>query len=156
MFLQIALGSVLMLATIAVSGVSLWWVETRLRRYHDWLAQPPHVAKLSLLLCGAAVWVMGIVTFGVWLWALTFLTLGVLPALEPCVYFALVSFTTLGYGDVLLPHEWRLLGGMAAANGFINFGLLIASLTEALRVVRIAQIAQEKHARGEPAAQRQK
>ena len=143
MIVQIALGACLMLVTIAVSGISLWWVERWLRHRHGWLVVPPHAAKLVLLLCGAAVWVMGIVTVGVWLWALAFLALGVLPGLEPCVYFALVSYTTLGYGDVLLPHEWRLLGGMAAANGFITFGLLVASLTEALRMVRLAQIAQE-------------
>lgn len=143
MVLQIALGSTLMLITIAVSGISLWWVETLLRRHHDWLTHPPHAPKLLMLLCAAAVWVLGIVTFGVWLWALTFWTLHLFSGLEPSVYFALVSFTTLGYGDVLLPQEWRLLGGMAAANGFINFGILIASLTEALRMVRLAQIAHQ-------------
>ena len=84
---------------------------------------------------------MGLLTIWVWLWALTFYALELFPGLEPCVYFALVSFTTLGYGDVLLPHEWRLLGGMTAANGFLNFGILVASLTEALRNVRLAQIA---------------
>ena len=69
--------------------------------------------------------------------------LGLFDALEPAVYFALVSFTTLGYGDLLLPDGWRLLGGMAAANGFMTFGILIASLVEALRHVRVAQIARE-------------
>jgi Ion channel len=144
MILQIALGSTLMLLTIAVSGLCLWWVERHLRRAQGWLVRPPHGPKLILLLCGAAVWAMGIVTFGVWLWALTFYNLGLFPTLEASVYFALVSFTTLGYGDLLLPHEWRLLGGMTAANGFMNFGMLIASLTEALRIVRLAQIAGER------------
>lgn len=144
MFVQIAIGSVLMLVTIAVSGFCLWVVETWLRRRHDWLTRPPHGPKLMLLLCGAAVWILGIVTFGVWLWALAFFALGLFPALEPSVYFALVSFTTLGYGDLLLPIEWRLLGGMAAANGFITFGILIASLIEALRHVRLAQIARDQ------------
>lgn len=146
MFAQIALGTGLMLLTIAVAGISLWWVETRLRRHHDWLTRTPHGPKLMVLLCGAAVWVLGIVTFGVWLWALTFRLLGLFDALEPAVYFALVSFTTLGYGDLLLPAAWRLLGGMAAANGFVTFGILIASLVEALRHVRIAQITREGRA----------
>ncbi len=143
MFAQIALGTALMLLTIAAAGISLWWVETLLRRHHDWLTRAPHGPKLMVLLCGAAVWVLGIVTFGVWLWALTFRLLGLFDALEPAVYFALVSFTTLGYGDLLLPDGWRLLGGMAAVNGFVTFGILIASLVEALRHVRVAQIARE-------------
>ncbi|WP_284163929.1 ion channel [Frigidibacter sp. SD6-1] len=141
MVLQILIGAFLMLTTIAVAGASLWRVELWLRRRHDWLVQAPHGPKLLLLLCAGALWVMGLLTIWVWLWALTFYALGLFPGLEPCVYFALVSFTTLGYGDVLLPHEWRLLGGMTAANGFLNFGILVASLTEALRNVRLAQIA---------------
>lgn len=140
MVLQIAIGSGLMMATIAFSGLCLWWVETRLRRHHDWLTREPHGPRLALLLFGAAVWVMRVLTFGVWLRALTFYGLGLFSGLEPCVYFSLVSYTTLGYGDLLLPTEWRLLGGMAAANGYVTFGILIASLSEALRQVRLAQI----------------
>ena len=67
------------------------------------------------------------------------LLLGVSPDLEHAVYFALVSFTTLGYGDVLLPVGWRILGGMAAANGLLNFGLMTAVLVEALRDLRLRQ-----------------
>jgi hypothetical protein len=87
----------------------------------------------------AALWILGIVTFGVWLWAGLFYWLGLFPTVEECVYFALVSFTTLGYGDLVLPVGWRLLGGMAAANGFLTFGLLIAMLVEALRHIRLGQ-----------------
>ena len=53
----------------------------------------------------------------------------------------LVAYTTLGFGDILLPQEWRLLGGMASANGLLNFGLLTAMLVEVLRYVRVEQIA---------------
>jgi len=140
MFIQIAVGTGLMLTTIAVSGASLWLVETWLRRHHGWLIQEPHAPKLMVLLCGAAIWLLGVVTFGVWLWALCLYVLDLFPALEPAVYFALVSFTTLGSADIALPVGWRLLGGMAAANGFVTFGILIASLVEALRLVRVAQI----------------
>jgi hypothetical protein len=129
----------MMLITIIVSGISLWVLETWLRRAHRWLVREPHAPKLMVILMVAAVWILGIVTFGVWLWAGLFYWLGLFPTLEECVYFALVSFTTLGYGDLVLPIGWRLLGGMAAANGFLTFGLLIAMLVEALRHIRLGQ-----------------
>jgi hypothetical protein len=44
----------------------------------------------------------------------------------------MVSFTTLGFGDVTLPHDWRLLSGIIAANGLILFGLNTAFLIEIL------------------------
>lgn len=140
MFEQIAIGSVLMLTTILFTGATLLVVEALIRRLHSWLTREPHGPKLATLLIGAAVWVMGVVTVDVWVWALALDMLGVLPTLEASVYFALVSFTTLGYGDLVLPHEWRLLGGMCGANGFMIFGFVIAMLVEALRHVRIGQI----------------
>ena len=60
--------------------------------------------------------------------------------LEASVYFSLVAYTTLGFGDILLPNDWRLLSGMAAANGLLNFGLLTAILVETLRQIRLGQI----------------
>ena len=42
---------------------------------------------------------------------------------EGTLYFAFASFTTLGYGDVLIAaREWRLLGPVAAMNGILLFG----------------------------------
>ena len=84
------------------------------------------------------------ITLDVWLWAFAFQYLGVFPDLEHAVYFALVSFTTLGYGDLLLPTEWRILGGMAAANGLLNIGLMTAFMIEALRHIRVRQIELEQ------------
>jgi hypothetical protein len=38
----------------------------------------------------------------------------------------MVTFTTLGYGDVLLDERWRLMAAFEAANGIIIFGLTTA------------------------------
>ena len=74
------------------------------------------------------------------MWAFAMMGLGIFDSLELSVYFSLVAFTTLGFGEILLPEEWRLLGGMAAANGLLNFGLVTAILVEALRQIRTHQI----------------
>lgn len=139
MFLQIALGSALLTTTILIGAASAMGVELALASMRDWLRGPPHRPKLLLVIAAVLLWVLGTITVGVWLWAFAFHLLGVFATLEQSVYFALVTFTTLGFGDLLLPLEWRLLGGMAAANGFLSFGLLTALLVEALRQVRIDQ-----------------
>ncbi len=141
MFIQIALGSVLLFVSIMIAGASFWLMEVSLVRMRPWLIRPPHRPKLMLMLCIAAVWILAQMTAGVWVWALTLMALDVFETLELSVYFALVAFTTLGFGDVLLPVEWRLLGGMAAANGLLNIGLVTALLVEALRQIRLQQIA---------------
>lgn len=147
MTLQIALGSLILIASIFISGTAFWGMEAALLRFRPWLIRKPHRPKLIALICLAALGALGIVTIAVWIWALTFWSLGVFDTLETCVYFALVVFTTLGYGDLLLPPEWQLLGGMAAVNGLMNIGLLTALMLEAGRYVRRIQIETQRESR---------
>lgn len=141
MLVQIALGSVLMLLSIVIAGISFWVMEVALLCFGPWLARRPHRPKLPLILMIAAVWIMAQLTVGVWIWALTLWSLGIFATVELSVYFSLVAFTTLGFGDVLLPQDWRLLAGMAAANGLLNMGVLTAILVEGVRQVRDVQLA---------------
>jgi polyferredoxin len=136
---QIALGSALLMFSIVIQALTAMLLEVALVRHHAWLTREPHRLKLVIVVIVVGIAVLGVITLGAWIWALMFHVLGVFPTLEESLYFALVSFTTLGFGDVLLPKEWRLLAGMAAANGLLNFGLLTALLVEALRHIRIKQ-----------------
>ncbi|MGD9916912.1 MAG: ion channel [Paenirhodobacter sp.] len=140
MWVQILIGSAMMLLTVVVAGLSAWLMEWAFAKSHFWLLRDPHRPKLMLVVLITALWALAMVTAGVWLWAACFRFLGIFITWEAAVYFALVSYTTLGYGDILLTHEWRILGGMAAANGLLNIGLLTAMLVEALRHVRLGQL----------------
>jgi Ion channel len=140
MFIQIALGTGLLVINILIMAMAAFLLEVAFRRLHPWLIRPPQRPKLLLMLVAVCLWVLAVVTCGVWLWALALNGLGALPDLETAVYFALVAFTTLGLGDVVAPQEWRILSVMAAVNGFLSFGLLTALLVEALRQVRLAQL----------------
>ena len=149
MFTQIATGSGLLTLNIIVAALAAFWLELAFRWLHPWLLRPPQRPRLLLLLIGVGLWVLAVITAGVWIWALAYRMLGALPDLETAVYFSLVSFTTLGFGDVILPEGWRLLAGMEAANGFLSFGLLTALLVEALRQVRLSQIETRRRAQDE-------
>ena len=140
MLVQIVAGSVLLTMNIIVAAVAAFVLEVVFQQAHPWLVRPPQRPKLMVLLIGVGLWVLAVITTGVWIWALAYWALGALPDLEHSVYFSLVSFTTLGFGDVLLDKDWRILSGMEAANGFLSFGLLTALLGETLRQVRLAQL----------------
>ncbi|HNQ92226.1 MAG TPA: potassium channel family protein [Alphaproteobacteria bacterium] len=68
----------------------------------------------------------------IWLWAVLFYVLegDVLGNFENALYFASSTFTTVGYGDVVLPESWRILSGSTAINGMIIFGWLTAFIFE--------------------------
>ena len=76
------------------------------------------------------VWVLTICMFfaiviEVWVWVLAYLyspELTDLPDPHTAFYFSMVTFTTPGYGDVVLSGGWRTLASIQAANGVIIFG----------------------------------
>lgn len=136
---QIAIGSAVIVATIVLVGLFAMATTAAVARAGPWLVRAPHRPKLMLILIALLLAIQAAVSVCVWLWALTFWALGLFPAMEPALYFAVVSFTTLGFGDILLPVDWRLLSGFAASNGLLLFGLFTAFLVEIMRRVRDEQ-----------------
>jgi len=54
------------------------------------------------------------------------------PDWRDSLYFSLITFTTLGYGDIHPLPETRLVAGVEAALGYLYMGLLVAYLMTAL------------------------
>jgi hypothetical protein len=74
------------------------------------------------LVCGVVVMMFFVSVLEVLVWAVTYLALDAIQDLEQAFYFSMVTFTTLGYGDVVLSERWRILSSFEAANGIIMFG----------------------------------
>ena len=106
---------------------------TAFRRYGGPMAHGPKFFRDSLLLVLLVFWLLSSHLIGIVIWAGAYVHLSVLDGWEPALYFSAASYTTLGFGDVLLPDEWRLMSGANAACGFLLFGLSGAVLFEAVR-----------------------
>jgi hypothetical protein len=57
------------------------------------------------------------------LWAFAFLMVGEISTFEKAFYFSTQNYTALGYGDIIVSEQWRLLGPLEAINGILLFGL---------------------------------
>ena len=66
-------------------------------------------------------------------WALLYSALGAFEDFETAVYFSGVTFTSLGYGDVVLDGRMRLLAPLQAANGLMMFGITTALFIAAVQ-----------------------
>ena len=56
-----------------------------------------------------------------------------LPDFATAVYFSLVSYTTIGYGDVLLSPSLRIVGAMEGIVGTFMFGLSVGLIVALLQ-----------------------
>ncbi|MCI4662385.1 MAG: potassium channel family protein [Neomegalonema sp.] len=130
--LQILLGS---LVLALCGGVHVWALALGARLLHR-IARAS-VAKRGILhsfkIVGAA---FAIIVFAhsaeVWIWAFALAPLSDFADLEKTLYFALVTYTTLGYGDVVLGPDARIFAAMSSVTGLLTFGLSTAFLAAAL------------------------
>jgi len=61
-------------------------------------------------------------------WALLFVTLGEFELFANAFYHSAVNFASLGYGDLVMSEEHRLLGALEALNGVLMVGVSTAVL----------------------------
>jgi len=84
--------------------------------------------KIAILIGLAFILIVFAHTVQIWVWAVAFLFVDALDTLESAVYFSLVTYTTLGYGDVTLQSDLRIFGAFASVTGLLTFGLSTAFL----------------------------
>lgn len=137
----IAAAIVSVCLTVHVAGILLmakWLLKKR-----DQLGQNVtnrHFALLLLVLF-AGIMLLHLTQTG--LWAIFYYTRGLFSDLETALYFSMVSFTTIGYGDVLLPRNWRLLGVVEGFSGVLLCGISTAfmfAVVNAMFQLRIQQL----------------
>ena len=61
-------------------------------------------------------------------WAKIFVFLEEFQDFSTAFYHSTVNFSSLGYGDIVMSEEWRLLGALEACNGILMFGLTTGAL----------------------------
>lgn len=135
MFEQLTLAT---LMVVAITGVHLGGLALliRLLRSHNRLLRQIRILPLSLLLT-AALGIIAIHTFEIWLYAALYLALGAFHDFEEALYFSTVSYATIGYGDLLMPQKWRILGAIEGAVGVIMLGWSTAFLVSLLTKLKL-------------------
>lgn len=130
--IQLLIGTLLICATVVIHAITL-----------DFLIGRIESLKNRARLLFKKFWKVPILTFAVlgtfcahivqiWIWAIFYMYIGELPDLEEALYFSTSTFTTVGYGDVLLGKDWRLVSSFQAANGFVLFGWSTAFIFEVM------------------------
>jgi len=113
--------------------LALMWV-LRSRGHH--IRAHESAARLGAVIVFVVLGLLGIHTIEIWLYALAYLIVGALPSFEEALYFSTTSFTTIGYGDIVLDRRWRLFGAIEGANGLLLFGWSTAFMLSIIQRLR--------------------
>jgi hypothetical protein len=120
MLAQLIIATAMVIVTVLIHLFGLAFLM-RVLRSHTRVFRKLTIMPLTLLLA-ATVGVIAIHTFEIWVYALLYLQLGAFSHFEPASYFSTVTYATIGYGDVVMPHQWRILGAIEGAAGIIMLG----------------------------------
>ena len=130
MFIQLLLGAFIITLTIIVQVIILGVLDSFYVHVKVHLAKGRGTIQKMIVVSTSVLWLVLGITINTWIWAFALYLTGEFKGLEEALYFAIASFTTLGYGDVLLNQDWRIFGALSAVNGLIVFGLNTAFLVE--------------------------
>src|SRR3954463_8584946 len=115
--LLIALSLMALSVVIHATGLAsaLAWVRR----------QPASVQRVWLWIwqfIAVAGWMVLLHLSEITVWAVFYLWRHAMPDLQAALYFSAVTYTTTGYGDLVLPEPWRLVGGVEALTGILMCG----------------------------------
>lgn len=129
---QILIGAALLGATAVVQAVFMLAGLRALEKLRTSERDFEH-HHATLIIVSFVLFMFLAVVIDVWLWAAVYYFLGAITTIEEALYFSTASFTTIGYGDVVLGREWRLLSSFEGANGMIIFGWITALVIAAVQ-----------------------
>lgn len=130
MFLIFLVGiPVILVNMLLQSMVSLWCIRFYIRRFGE--RDDPLAGVLALF--GIITLVMLGNLAQIAIWGALFLWLGEFTTLQEAIYHSGVNFATLGYGDIVMSTQWKLLGPLEAVNGALMIGLSGACMLAVLQ-----------------------
>ena len=126
MLTQLVLAFGIVTICLMIHVVGIVFLAERLLKRREASERKPDMTQIMLLL----IWVFGVTVLlhlaGTVIWAAFYYWRGLFQDYETSLYFSLHSYTTVGYGDVLLPQRWRLLGCIEGLTGVLLSGLSTA------------------------------
>ena len=119
MLANLLLALSVMACCVIVHATGITWSLRHLRRRS---AQRLPFWSVTGACIALAAWMIVCHLVEIAAWALLYLWGAAMPDAPSAFYFSAVTYTTTGYGDLVLPPEWRLVGAVEALTGILMCG----------------------------------
>ena len=122
---NIIIGLIVIGINVSIHGYgSKFWIDFLLKK-HEHLHLKSFNQKAVKMLIYSALFLISLNFLEAIVWGLTYYLLPGIPefdTLEKSIYFSLVTYTTLGYGEIVISSSNRILSGFEAMNGVLLLG----------------------------------
>ena len=125
------IGAALVAGTVIVHALGTVLLIRLLAPHKTGQTAAPTWQRASKVLIGTVMLLLVLHLIEIVVWAVAYLLLDPgsdLPTFGDAIYFSLVTYTTLGYGDITLSGPWRVMSGIEALNGMLLAGWSTATL----------------------------
>ena len=130
MLVNLVCGGIVIALTVIVHTIGLMAVTRGMTWFVSLFRVHGRRSRVFAMIT-VVIGIFAVLTVEVWLWAAAYLVLGVMPDFETALYFSTITFSTVGYGDVVPAHEWRQFAALEGVDGFLLIGWSTAYLIAA-------------------------
>ena len=128
MLSELIVAFILIGICLVVHCGGIFALGTALLRWRRWFERRTGTVHSAVVLITVFATLMLLHVAEACIWAAFYHWRGLFENFEASLYFSLGTYTTIGYGDVLLPERWRLLGALEGLSGVLLCGLSTAFL----------------------------
>lgn len=121
MLIEILSAGGLVVVTVVIHAVGFHTLLRTIMRAHA--IDRSGFWHVTLAVSGMTCWLILVHLVEIAVWGWFYFWQGCLPDAETALYFSGVTYTTLGYGDLVLPKPWRMLAPIEALTGILLCGL---------------------------------
>ncbi len=136
MFVQVIISLAIIVLTIFIHGLGTAWGLNFVFRKYNLKSGNLGIANSLKILSYSAIFLMILHYIEIAIWAAVYLMIPDIKQLanwEEAIYFSMVTYATLGYGDITLAPVWRIMSGFEAMSGILLFGWSTAMFFSAVQ-----------------------
>lgn len=119
MLAKLLIALLLMASCVAIHATGVTWA---VRWWEGRIASAQRLWHWTAVFVGVAAWVVLLHLVEITVWGLFYVWQQAMPDVESALYFSAVTYTTTGYGDLVLTREWHLFGAVEALTGILMCG----------------------------------
>ncbi|MGE0667850.1 MAG: potassium channel family protein [Sphingomonadales bacterium] len=125
------MGTIVVAVTVVIHTVGLMGLTALMARLIRFFSLHNHGPGETVAMVATVLGIFVLHTAEVWIWAPAYYKVDATANFKDALYFSTTTFSTLGYGDIVLSRTWRQFGAIEGVNGFILIGWSTAYLVAA-------------------------